>query len=554
MDEVRTLGEAVEELISAGVAGIHIQSAEPEEAIAEIKKVCCKKRHTLAVFSLHGGLRQYVQVKAGDSWRPMSKYFVPIGGGAGAQETRWEEKNEPCTAISDALISLQGMTANQLVLDDNGCDDRPRAVLIIQNSQMVLNTVNVVQQVQDLVYAGKDPLNQWHVVLLSPISKIPVELEKSFESGRLEHALPTASQLEEILMTTADQDTIPKDRAKLDKIIEAAGGLTRTGAENAFSLAIVRHNCLDSETIWSMKSKALKATSALTLYRGGDRFSDLGGLTGLKEFCLEMLQSLNSNPELRAKGALLLGVPGTGKSAFAKALGRETGRPTLCMDIGALMGGLVGSTEEATRAALRMIDAMAPCVVFLDEVEKGLSGVSNSGQTDSGVTARIFGAFLTWLNDHTTDVFVVATCNDISKLPPEFSRAGRFDAKFFLDLPNAGQRTIIWDLYLKRYELDATQPRPNDVGWTGAEIRDCCRQAAMRKRSLVKAALTVMPVSKTSSESVQALRKWASGRCLDVETDGIFTFSEGGTSMAVAENGSPRRALRRSVEKGGQNN
>ena len=118
-------------------------------------------------------------------------------------------------------------------------------------------------------------------------------------------------------------------------------------------------------------------------------------------------------------------MPGTGKSAFCKALGNEVGRPTLVLDIGASMGSLVGMTEERTRQALRIADAMAPCIVFVDEIEKGLSGVQASGQTDSGVSARMFGTLLSWLNDHESDVFFVCTANDVSKLPPEFTRAER---------------------------------------------------------------------------------------------------------------------------------
>ena len=135
------------------------------------------------------------------------------------------------------------------------------------------------------------------------------------------------------------------------------------------------------------------------------------------------------------------------------------------------MGSLVGSTEANIRQALRIADAMSPCILFCDEVEKALSGVANSGQTDSGVSARLFGSLLTWMNDHTTDVFLVATCNDISKLPPEFGRAERFDGIFFLNLPGPQERQLIWDLYLRQFELDPDQKLPNDEQWTGAEVR-----------------------------------------------------------------------------------
>jgi SpoVK/Ycf46/Vps4 family AAA+-type ATPase len=230
----------------------------------------------------------------------------------------------------------------------------------------------------------------------------------------------------------------------------------------------------------------------------------------------------HGNPLKRPRGVLLLGVPGTGKSAFAKALGNETNRPTLTLDIGSLMGSLVGQSESNIREALKIADAMAPCVLFLDEVEKALAGVASSSQTDSGVSARLFGTFLSWLNDHESDVFVCATCNDISKLPPEFSRAERFDGIFFLDLPGASQKGMIWQLYLDVFGLNPDQAKPKTKDWTGAEIRSCCRLAALLDVSLVEAAKNVVPVAVTAAESVSRLKDWASGRCLDADVPGIY--------------------------------
>jgi SpoVK/Ycf46/Vps4 family AAA+-type ATPase len=181
---------------------------------------------------------------------------------------------------------------------------------------------------------------------------------------------------------------------------------------------------------------------------------------------------------------------------------------------------LVGSTEANIRQALRIVDAMAPCVCFLDEVEKALSGVNGSG--DGGVSARLFGTFLTWLNDHDSDVFTICTCNDISKLPPEFSRAERFDGVFFLDLPDHEQKQKIWNIYLRLFELDDSQAKPNDDQWTGAEIRACCRLAALLDVPLT-AAQNVVPVAVTAAESVERLRTWASGRCLSADQAGIYS-------------------------------
>ena len=245
-----------------------------------------------------------------------------------------------------------------------------------------------------------------------------------------------------------------------------------------------------------------------------------------------------ANSLQRPRGVMLLGVPGTGKSAFAKALGNETGRPTLTLDVGSLMGSLVGQTEGNIRQALRIADAMAPCVLFIDEIEKALAGVASSGQTDSGVSARLFGSFLTWLNDHQSDVFFVATCNDISKLPPEFSRAERFDGVFFLDLPGVAQKRAIWDIWLRAFELDVEQPKPKTDQWTGAEVRACCRLAALLDTPLVQAAQNVVPVAVTASESVERLRSWASGRCLDADAAGIYAAGN-------ARSRTPRRTIPR---------
>jgi SpoVK/Ycf46/Vps4 family AAA+-type ATPase len=217
---------------------------------------------------------------------------------------------------------------------------------------------------------------------------------------------------------------------------------------------------------------------------------------------------------------LLLGVPGSGKSAFCKALGNETGRPTLLLDLGALMGSLVGQTEQNVRQALRVADAMSPCILFTDELEKALSGLG--GQGDGGVASRLFGTLLTWLSDHTSDVFFVGTSNDISKLPPEFARAERFDGVFFLDLPTAQEKDAIWALYRRQFDIPAVQARPDDTAWTGAEVRACCRLAALLDVTLTQAAQHVVPVAVTAVEQVEQLRRWAGGRCLSASAPGLY--------------------------------
>ena len=270
----------------------------------------------------------------------------------------------------------------------------------------------------------------------------------------------------------------------------------------------------------------------MSLHRGTEDFQSLGGLDTLKAFTKRaLLRHREDGPSpVRPKGVMLLSPPGCGKSAFCKALGREVGRPVIILDVGSLLGSLVGQSEERTRQALATIDAMAPAVVMIDEVEKAFSGVAGSSQNDSGVSSRVFATFLTWLNDHESDVFVVCTANDVQKLPPEFSRAERFDGVFFVDLPGRAQKDAIWEIYLGQYALETDQKRPDDRDWTGAEIKSCCRLAALLDLPLSQAAQNIVPVATTSGESVQRLRQWADGRCLSADVPGVFRASGTGQS------------------------
>jgi SpoVK/Ycf46/Vps4 family AAA+-type ATPase len=163
---------------------------------------------------------------------------------------------------------------------------------------------------------------------------------------------------------------------------------------------------------------------------------------------------------------------------------------------------------------------MSPCVLFVDEIEKALAGVGGNG--DSGVSTRLFGTVLTWLSDHTSDVFVVATANDVSKLPPEFSRAERWDGCFFLDLPTAQEKDSIWAMYRQTFGIPDSQQRPDDTFWTGAEIKACCRLASLLDVTLTQAAHNVVPVAITAVEQVERLRTWPSGCCLSASVPGIY--------------------------------
>ena len=318
-------------------------------------------------------------------------------------------------------------------------------------------------------------------------------------------------------MTSDRPDDLPQGD-DLERVLDAASGLTRIEAEGAFALSLTLHNRFLPHAIWDLKAQTLRKNNLLRLHQGKESFDSLGGLPILKNFCRRALQA---GKKVKPRGLLLLGIPGSGKSCFARALGNETGRPTLTLDMGALYGSLVGATEANVRQALRIADAMAPCILFTDEIDKGLSGVG--GQGDSGVSTRLFGTLLTWLAEHESDVFFIGTANDISKLPPEFTRAERLDAVFFLDVPTTSERDLIWQMYRAEFGIPDQQSRPDDTSWTGAEIRSCCRLAALLDISLHQAAQHVVPVAVTAAETMEKLRTWASGRCLSASDPGIYT-------------------------------
>ena len=480
-----TLTSRLHELISACFTGLWVQTAEPQEAIHELTTLCRNEHWRLATWNCDSGLAF-----------PLEQATLP---------GQPDSQQDPVAVIRSLPQMSQGAGTT---------------LVILENLHRFLGSVELIQAIARQIQMGKH--QRFFVVVLAPNCQIPQELEKLFTV--IDHELPGHAQLQEIARGVATQDGELPEGEELSRVIEAASGLTSCEAENAYSLSLVRHGTLKAETLWELKSQQLKKSGLVSLHRGTENFAQLGGLENLKAFCLRAMRRQSEGAvSNRPRGVLLLSPPGCGKSQFAKALGNETGRPTVVLDVGALLGSLVGQSESNVRAALKLADAMAPCVLFCDEIEKALAGASSSGQTDSGVTARVFGSLLTWLNDHESDVFFVGTCNDASKLPPEFARAERFDGVFFVDLPGRDQKDAIWGIYTRHYGLDAKQARPDDANWTGAEIKSCCRLASLLDVPLIQASQNVVPVAVTAGDKIEGLRQWASGRCLSADRAGVYS-------------------------------
>ena len=344
------LSDRLRELVRAVFTGIWVESHEHDDALLEISQLCHEQDWRLATWDIDQGLRVRGSTAVDD------------GGAA-----------DPLAAIRAMKALGTGDTASLIVLS---------------NFHRFLGSTEVMQALARQIVDGKS--NRTIFIILSPIVQIPTELEKLFIV--IDHPLPTREQLKEIAEGMATEEGELPSADRLELVLDAAMGLTRLEAENAFGLGLVRDQQIQPNSIWELKASTLKKSGLLQLYKGQEDFQSLGGLDNLKAFCKRsLLHPSRENPLKRPRGVLLLGVPGTGKSAFAKALGKETGRPILMLDVGALLGSLVGQTEQNVRRALQIADAMEPCILFVDEVEKAIGGAAGSSQGDSGVTSRLLG-------------------------------------------------------------------------------------------------------------------------------------------------------------------
>src|SRR5437588_329191 len=262
-------------------------------------------------------------------------------------------------------------------------------------------------------------------------------------------------------LPAATQQVIESDPTFMERVVEAALGLTLVEAENVFAKSAVRTHTFDMETILEEKKQIIRKSGLLEYYEHREEFSDVGGMETLKDWLVKRRNAFSSRARdfglPLPKGILLIGVPGTGKSLTAKAVGALWQMPLLRLDVGKIFAGLVGSSEENIRSVIKTAEAIAPAILWIDELEKGFSGTQSSGSTDGGTTSRVFASFITWLQEKTTPVFVIATANNVHQLPPELLRKGRFDEIFFCDLPDREDRRQIIEIHIRKKKRDPGQ-------------------------------------------------------------------------------------------------
>jgi hypothetical protein len=409
------------------------------------------------------------------------------------------------------------------------------SLVVLKDFHPFLNDPVVVRWLRELAHHLKS--THTTVILLSPALAIPVELEK--EISVLDVPLPTFEELKQLLteivqvLRKGNRTTIELSRADGELMIKAAQGLTLSEAENAFAKAIATDDRLDARDVGLIleeKRQVIRKSGLLEYYPVQEGLRQIGGLDHLKYWLGRRAPAFGEAarkfglPE--PKGLLLLGVQGCGKSLTAKAVAAQWSLPLLRLDVGRIFSGLVGSSEENLRKAIRVAESVAPAVLWIDEIEKGLSGMSSSGFTDGGVTARVFGALLTWLQEKNAPVFVVATANRIESLPPELLRKGRFDEIFFIDLPSPAERREILQIHLSRrgrdfarYDL-AALVRLSE-GFSGAEIEQAVVEALyhafgegkeLEQDHLELAVQETLPLATTMKEDIARLRDWARSR------------------------------------------
>ena len=402
---------------------------------------------------------------------------------------------------------------------------------------------NVVRRLRDIIFELKTSKFRKNVIFIASELLIPESMQK--EITILDMPLPTLDEIKAKLDKMVSQnnqiDTSDLDEEGKEKLCKAALGLTLQEAENAFALAMVNDGKIDGRdvtVILSEKMQVIKKTGILEFINTDIKVADVGGLENLKNWLQKRNNSWSESAKKYClpapKGVLITGVPGCGKSLTAKAMSAAWQLPLLKLDFGKIFSGIVGSSEENMRKAIKTAEAVAPSILWVDEIEKSLSGINSNG--DSGTSSRIFGTFLTWMQEKTAPVFVIATANNISGLPAELLRKGRFDEIFFVDLPTMRERKEIFKLHLAKRLKDkevASKLEVNDElyeklagmteGFVGAEIEQvvitALYEAFFNKRPLEFLDLettirNVVPLSVTQKEQILSLRQWANIRAV----------------------------------------
>jgi hypothetical protein len=445
--------------------------------------------------------------------------IVPVGTSIQSQKHRQNPTREPLAALDQVIEQVEP------------------AIFIFKDFHPFLtrNNFAIVRKLKEIALYLKNSFKT--IILISPLMEIPTELEK--EITVLNYPLPTREDLGVLLdkiiadVTQFKQVKIDLDEAGRDRLLQAALGLTLGEAENVFAKIIVQDERLTGEDVnevFAEKQQIIRKSGLLEYCASSENFGHVGGLKVLKDWlnkrAVAFTQEARQFGLPAPKGILMLGVQGCGKSLCAKAVSNQWRLPLLRFDMGRMFGSLVGSSEENVRRAIHVAESVAPAILWVDEIDKAFAGSQASGMADGGTTARVFGTFLTWLSEKSAPVFVVATANDISQLPPELLRKGRLDEIFFVDLPSREERLEVFRIHVSKrgreaanFDLAALAEASKD--FSGAEIEEAINSALydafydkqeINTRHVLNALEQTVPLARTMEEQIGGLRRWAEGR------------------------------------------
>ncbi len=511
MEKSITSGQEIKDLIRAKYRLIYCVSSEESRVEKELIKIAKDRRRNLISWSCTEGFKDLHREQAATS--------------------------------ENAKGSLPPDTIDPIKALDQLSKYEDHAIFLLKDYHPFLDTRNfsIVRKLRDINEQFKLKY-QRSIIFLSPVYKVAPELESSM--AIVDYDLPDREEIGKIVnkILRSVPPELPlrvrTDPEYKDRVIEAALGLIAEEAEDVYSKSLVRTRCFDIETILSEKKHIIRKSGILEFYESRSNFNDIGGLDIMKAWLnkreVAFTQRARDFGLPLPKGILLIGIPGCGKSLTAKAVGAMWQMPLLRLDVGKVFSSLVGSSEENIRKAISTAEAIAPSILWLDELEKGFAGSGGSGQSDSGTTARVFGSFITWLQEKSSPVFVIATANDVSALPPELLRKGRFDEIFFVDLPTEEERGKILKIHLQGKGRDPSKFNVEQFvkatqGFSGSEIEQAIISGLfdafeigdgrdIDDELLLAAASEIIPLSYTAKEKIDYLREWARARARRAST------------------------------------
>ena len=447
---------------------------------------------------------------------------------AGENLTKWKRWNQS-VGIVDDNGEIEPVRDPLAVLRKYR-DDQDSYYLILENFNLYMNNAEVISTLFEIVKAKK--VRRRSLIIESSDPCLPPALSK--EIALLTMPLPDKTFIQKIAQTVIINSELGSDKYLIsERLLNSVLGLTTTEIELAFQKAIQKSGRLDDSSIDYLiaeKEHIIKKDGLLEYCHVDVGMENVGGLKALKKW-LELRGKAFSQKALdfgldTPKGVLLLGLPGCGKSLTAKCIAKAWNYPLLRFDLGKVFGGVVGQSEANMRKALDVAKTIAPCVLWIDEIEKGLSGLGSSDRTDGGTASRVFGTLLTWLQEKKEPVFVIATANNVEQLPPELLRKGRFDEIFFVDLPSLEERKEIFAVHLaakkrnpKNFDLNLLAKE--SAGLTGAEISaliadslfDAFSQGKdIETSDIIHQRKKLVPLSAVMAEKISALREWAKSR------------------------------------------